>query len=64
MKALIVLNDGPYGSERSYNGFRLAGGLVKSSNNTVRMTHRGAMATAIPAAAEIGIDLLSIFFPS
>jgi len=24
MKALFILNDGPYGSERSYNGLRLA----------------------------------------
>ncbi len=28
MKFLIVLNDPPYGSERSYNGLRLAGNLV------------------------------------
>lgn len=27
MKVLITLNDGPYGSERSYNGLRLAGSL-------------------------------------
>lgn len=25
MKALFILNDGPYGSERTYNGLRLAG---------------------------------------
>ena len=28
MKFLIVLNDPPYGTERSYNGLRLAGNLV------------------------------------
>jgi uncharacterized protein involved in oxidation of intracellular sulfur len=28
MKLLIVLNDPPYGTERSYNGLRLAGNLV------------------------------------
>ena len=28
MKALIVLNDPPYGSERSYNGLRLAMNLL------------------------------------
>ncbi len=28
MKFLIVLNDPPYGAERSYNGLRLAGNLV------------------------------------
>jgi uncharacterized protein involved in oxidation of intracellular sulfur len=29
MKALVVLNDAPYGSERTYNGFRLANSLLK-----------------------------------
>ena len=29
MKYLFILNDGPYGSERSYNALRLAGFLVK-----------------------------------
>src|SRR5579859_3570021 len=29
MKTLIILNDPPYGTERSYNGLRLAGALVK-----------------------------------
>ena len=28
MKALFVLNDPPYGTERSYNGFRLAPDLA------------------------------------
>jgi len=28
MKTLIVLNDAPYGSERTYNGLRLAGSLA------------------------------------
>jgi len=30
MKAVIILNDGPYGAERSYNGLRLAHGLRKT----------------------------------
>ncbi len=29
MKALIILNDAPYGSERAYNGLRLAGSLAR-----------------------------------
>lgn len=28
MRFLIILNDPPYGTERSYNGLRLAGNLV------------------------------------
>lgn len=29
MKTLLILNDPPYGTERSYNGLRLAGALAK-----------------------------------
>jgi uncharacterized protein involved in oxidation of intracellular sulfur len=31
MKALIILNDPPYGTERSYNGLRLAHALKKNA---------------------------------
>ncbi|TNC96077.1 MAG: hypothetical protein FD119_1914 [Stygiobacter sp.] len=31
MKALIILNDPPYGTERSYNGLRLAHSLKKNA---------------------------------
>ena len=37
MKALIVLNDPPYGTERSYNGLRLAGALAKRAGEEVRV---------------------------
>jgi uncharacterized protein involved in oxidation of intracellular sulfur len=30
MATLVILNDGPYGSERSYNGLRLASALLKN----------------------------------
>lgn len=30
MKALIILNDPPYGTERTYNGLRLAHALAKA----------------------------------
>jgi uncharacterized protein involved in oxidation of intracellular sulfur len=30
MRVLIILNDGPYGSERTYNGLRLALALPKA----------------------------------
>jgi len=29
MKILVILNDPPYGTERSYNGLRLAGSLLR-----------------------------------
>jgi uncharacterized protein involved in oxidation of intracellular sulfur len=34
---LLVLNDPPYGSERSYNGFRLALSLAKREGVAVRV---------------------------
>jgi uncharacterized protein involved in oxidation of intracellular sulfur len=36
MKTLFILNDGPSGSERTYNGLRLAGALGKREGNEVR----------------------------
>ena len=35
MQYLIILNDPPYGSERSYNGLRLATSLAKSEGTGV-----------------------------
>lgn len=37
MKNLVIQNDAPYGSERSYNGLRLAFGLAKSESEEVRL---------------------------
>jgi uncharacterized protein involved in oxidation of intracellular sulfur len=37
MKALFVLNDPPYGTERSYNGLRLAHALAKREGEEVRV---------------------------
>ena len=34
---LFILNEAPYGNERSYNGLRLAGSLVKQDTENVRM---------------------------
>lgn len=36
-KTLIILNDPPYGTERSYNGLRLANALSKSEDDEVRV---------------------------
>ena len=35
MNYLVILNDAPYGSERSYNGLRLAGSIAKQAGETV-----------------------------
>ena len=37
MKILIILNDPPYGTERSYNGLRLANSLLKA-DETLELT--------------------------
>ena len=37
MKVLFILNDPPYGSERSYNGLRLAGTLAKRDGQEVKV---------------------------
>ena len=37
MRTLFILNEAPYGSERTYNGLRLAGYLSKQEGNVVRV---------------------------
>jgi uncharacterized protein involved in oxidation of intracellular sulfur len=37
MNVLLILNDGPYGTERSYNGLRLALSLAKAGAVSVRV---------------------------
>lgn len=37
MKTLFILNDAPYGTERSYNGLRLAGALAKRKGDQVKI---------------------------
>ena len=37
MQALFILNDPPYGTERSYNALRLAGSLSKQTGEHVRV---------------------------
>jgi uncharacterized protein involved in oxidation of intracellular sulfur len=37
MKVLFILNDPPYGTERCYNGLRLAGAVAKRPGNEARV---------------------------
>ena len=37
MKTLFILNDPPYGDERSYNALRLAGALAKQGGAEIRV---------------------------
>src|ERR1041385_1689703 len=45
VKTLVILNDPPYGSERSYNGLRLAGALAKRDGAAVRVFLMGDAAS-------------------
>ena len=46
MKTLFILNDGPYGSERTYNGLRLAGAISRQEGSEVRVFLIGDAASA------------------
>lgn len=46
MKTLVILNDAPYGSERTYNGLRIANSLVKQPGVDLKVFLIGAVASA------------------
>jgi uncharacterized protein involved in oxidation of intracellular sulfur len=50
---LFVLNDGPYGSERSYNGLRLAGSLARRDDEEVRVFLIGDAAACAKAGQKV-----------
>ncbi len=45
MKTLLILNDPPYGTERSYNGLRVAGALAKREGEEVKLFFIGDAAS-------------------
>jgi uncharacterized protein involved in oxidation of intracellular sulfur len=45
VKTLFILNDPPYGTERSYNALRLAGALAKREGEAVRVFLMGDAAS-------------------
>ena len=49
MQYLLILNDPPYGTERSYNGLRLATSLVKDEQNSVSVFLIGDAASCAAA---------------
>jgi uncharacterized protein involved in oxidation of intracellular sulfur len=53
MKALFILNDPPYGTERSYNALRLAGSLAKQPDVRVRVFLIGEGATCAHAHQKV-----------
>ncbi len=51
-KTLFILNDPPYGTERSYNGLRLAGSLAKQEGQQVRVFLMGDAASCAKAGQQ------------
>jgi uncharacterized protein involved in oxidation of intracellular sulfur len=60
MKTLFILNDGPYGSERTYNALRLAGSLSKQEGNEVRVFLIGDGANAAHKGQKVPQGFYSI----
>ena len=50
MKYLVILNDPPYGTERSYNGLRLASSLAKQEGVNVSVFLMGDAASCAVAS--------------
>ena len=53
MKTLFILNDAPYGSERSYNALRLARSLVKAGGDEVKVFLIGDAAACAKAGQKV-----------
>jgi uncharacterized protein involved in oxidation of intracellular sulfur len=52
-KTLFILNDQPYGTERSYNALRLAGSLSKAAGEEVRMFFMGDAVSCAKAGQKV-----------
>ena len=52
-KTLLILNDPPYGTERSYNGLRLAGSLSKRDGEQARVFLIGDAASCAKAGQKV-----------
>jgi uncharacterized protein involved in oxidation of intracellular sulfur len=53
MKILFILNDAPYGSERSYNALRLARSLLKAGGAEIKMFLIGDAAACAKAGQKV-----------
>lgn len=53
MKYLAILNDPPYGTERSYNGLRLAASLAKQDETEVKVFLIGDAASCAKKAQKV-----------
>ena len=53
MKTLFILNDAPYGSERSYNALRLAKALARREGDSVRIFLMGDAVACAKAGQQV-----------
>lgn len=53
MQTLFILNDAPYGSERSYNALRLARALAKRDGESVRLFLMGDTVACAKAGQKV-----------
>ncbi|MBI5449861.1 MAG: DsrE family protein [Gammaproteobacteria bacterium] len=60
MKTLLILNESPYGNERSYNALRLASALTKAAGNEVRVFLLGDAAACAKAGQQVPAGFYNI----
>jgi len=53
MKTLVILNDPPYGTERSHNGLRLAVSIARKDGEEVRVFLMGDAAACAKAGQKV-----------
>lgn len=60
VKNLFILNDAPYGTERSYNGLRLAGSLSKAEGEEVKVFVMGDAAVCAKRGQKVAEGFYNI----
>jgi uncharacterized protein involved in oxidation of intracellular sulfur len=60
MKTLIILNDPPHGTERSYNGLRLAASIARKDGEEVRVFLMGDAAACAKAGQKVPMGYYNI----
>jgi uncharacterized protein involved in oxidation of intracellular sulfur len=60
VKTLFILNDAPYGSERSYNSLRLAGTLSKAEGEEVKLFLLGDAASCAKRGQKVAEGFYNI----
>jgi uncharacterized protein involved in oxidation of intracellular sulfur len=60
MKTLLILNDPPYGTERCYNGLRLAASIARRDGEEVRVFLMGDAASCAKAGQKVPTGYYSI----